>query len=203
MRVIAGSAKGRKLKSSIRYALRPTSDRVKEALFDILGPQVQDARFLDLFAGTGNIGIEALSRGAKHATFVEKKASYAELVRSNIHLCGFTNFEIINCDVLRAIAALQNRRRKFGIIFIDPPYSSDLALKALEALDATDLFDEEHIVIAEHSAKDCMPERVGNLIKQRVSEFGDTHLSFYRKEEIQKERTLQENEPCPEREKES
>jgi len=91
MRVIAGSAKGRKLKSSLKYAIRPTSDKVKGALFDILGPQIQGVGFLDLFAGTGNIGIEALSRGAKHTTFVEKKYSFIELIRHNLQTCGFSD----------------------------------------------------------------------------------------------------------------
>lgn len=185
LRVIAGSAKGRKLKSSLRYALRPTSDKVKEALFDILGPQqVQDVRFLDLFAGTGSIGIEALSRGARNATFVEQKASFADLIRSNVQICGFVNFEIIICDVLRAILSLHNRERKFGIIFIDPPYSSDLSLKTLDALDAADLLDEEHVIIVEHSTKSPLPERIGGLSSRRVAKFGDTLLSFYRKEEV-------------------
>ena len=185
MRVIAGSAKGRKLKSSLRYALRPTSDKVKEALFDILGPQrVQDSRFLDLFAGTGGIGIEALSRGARNATFVEKNSSYADLIRTNAQVCGFTNFEVITCDIMRAISTLHNRERKFGIIFIDPPYRSELSLKTLEALNTADLLDEEHIIIVEHSARNPLPERVGSLSSQRVAKFGDTLLSFYRKEEV-------------------
>ncbi|MCL6584234.1 MAG: 16S rRNA (guanine(966)-N(2))-methyltransferase RsmD [bacterium] len=199
MRVIAGSAKGRKLKSSLKYALRPTSDRVREALFDILGLRVQKVHFLDLFAGTGSVGIEALSRGAKQATFVEKKASYAELIRRNVELCGFTNFEIIVYDVLRAIVSLHNRQRKFGLIFIDPPYRSDLALKTLQALDATDLLDQEHSIIVEHSIKNPLPARIGNLIVERVSEFGDTLLTFYRREE---EKAEKEEEPKEERPKE-
>jgi len=185
LRVIAGSAKGRKLKSSLRYALRPTSDKVKEALFDILGPQkVQDARFLDLFAGTGSIGIEALSRGARNATFVEQKFANADLIRSNVQLCGFGNFEIIICDVLRTIFSLHNRERKFGIIFIDPPYSSELSLKTLNALAETEILDEEHVIIVEHSAKIPLPERIGGLCSQRVAKFSDTLLSFYQKEKI-------------------
>ncbi|MEW5804762.1 MAG: 16S rRNA (guanine(966)-N(2))-methyltransferase RsmD [bacterium] len=183
VRVIAGSARGRRLKSSLRHTLRPTSDKVKGALFNILGQRVQDARFLDLFAGTGSIGIEALSRGAKNATFVEYNASNANLIRTNVQVCGFGNFEIITCDVLRAIGSLQNRGRKFDIIFIDPPYRSNLNLKTLEALDETDILEEEHVIIAEQSVKDSLPERIGRLSSYRVARFGDTLLSFYRKEE--------------------
>ena len=182
MRVIAGSAKGRKLKSSLRYAIRPTSDKVKGALFDILGPQIQGVGFLDLFAGTGNIGIEALSRGAKHTTFVEKKYCFIELIRHNLQACGFSDCEIIHYDVLKTIPSLHNRQRKFGIIFIDPPYHSDLAVNTLEALAVTDIFDKKHIIIVEHGHKNPLPERIGDLYSQRVVKFGDTLLSFYQRE---------------------
>ena len=182
MRVIAGSAKGRRLKPSLKYALRPTSDKVKGALFDILGEQIKGIRFLDLFAGTGNIGIEALSRGAKHITFVEKKYSFIELIRHNLQTCGFGDFEIIHYDVLKTIPSLHNRQRKFGIIFIDPPYNSDLALKTLEALAVTDIFDTKHVIIVEHSQKNPLAERIGDLYSQRVVKFGDTLLSFYQKD---------------------
>ena len=182
MRVIAGSAKGRKLKSSLRYTIRPTSDKVKEALFNILGPRVEGVHFLDLFAGTGNVGIEALSRGAKHATFVEKRLSFVELIRNNLKACRFTNFEVIYFDVLHIIPSLSNRQRKFGIIFIDPPYHSNLALKTLEALSTADIMDNDHLIIVEHSQKNPLAERVGNLYSQRVGKFGDTLLTFYKKE---------------------
>jgi len=182
MRVIAGSAKGRKIKSSLKYAIRPSSDKVKGALFDILGSQIQDVHFLDLFAGTGNIGIEALSRGAKHTTFVEKKYSFIELIRHNLQTCGFSDCEIIHYDVLKTIESLYNRQRKFGIIFIDPPYHSDLALNTLEALAVADIFDKKHIIIAEHSHKNPLTERIGDLFSQRIVRFGDTLLSFYQRQ---------------------
>lgn len=182
MRVIAGSAKGRRLKSSLKYTIRPTSDKVKETLFDILGAQVQDARFLDLFAGTGSIGIEALSRGAKHITFVEKRYFFIELIHHNLQTCGFADCEIIHYDVLKIIPSLHNRQRKFSIIFIDPPYSSDLALKTLETLAAADIFDEKHFIIVEHSQKNPLAGKIGDLYSQRVVKSGDTLLSFYQKE---------------------
>jgi len=182
MRVIAGLAKGRKLKSALRYSIRPTSDKVKETLFDILGSQVQDMYFLDLFAGTGSIGIEALSRGARHTTFVERKYSSIELIRSNLQTCGFSNFEIIHFDVLKIIQSLTNRQRRFGLIFIDPPYHSDLALKTLEALAAADILEKEHLIIAEHGHKNHLDERIGNLHAQRSVKIGDTFLSFYQRE---------------------
>lgn len=179
MRVISGFAKGRKLKSSTKHILRPTSDRVKETLFNILAHKIQEVRFLDLFAGTGSIGIEALSRGAQNSVFVEKEASLADLIRKNAQDCGFVNFEVINCDVLRALSSLQNQRRRFDIIFIDPPYRSDLALRTLEMLAEIDLFDDEHLVIVEHSRQ--LPEQIVALSLQRIVKFGDTFLSFYRK----------------------
>ena len=182
MRVIAGSAKGRRLKSSLKYSIRPTSDKVKEALFNIIGPRIIESRFLDLFAGTANIGIEALSRGAKHVTFVEKKVSSVELMKRNLQLCGFTNFEIIHYDVLKIIPSLNNRQRKFGIIFIDPPYNSDLALKTLELLSITNIVEQDHLIIVEHGQKNPLKEQIGDLSSQRIEKFGDTLLSFYLKE---------------------
>lgn len=181
MRVVAGLAKGRKLKSSTIPSLRPTADKVKEALFDILGTEVRDSCFLDLFAGTGGVGIEALSRGSRQVTFVEKMSPLVELIRTNLSMCGFTNYEIIQAEVLKILPSLHKQQKKFNIVFIDPPYHSELAMKTLEAVATYDILEQDHLIIIEHDSKTSFKEQVGEVYSFRVKKFGDTSLSFYLK----------------------
>jgi 16S rRNA (guanine(966)-N(2))-methyltransferase RsmD len=181
MRVISGVAKGRSLKAPFGASvLRPTSDKVREAIFDIIGPEIEDSTFLDLFCGTGAMGIEALSRGAHHVVFVDNKSSSIDLVKDNLSKCSFKqNFEIIQCDVLQAIQSLSNRQRKFRYIFIDPPYSSNLIVKTLEAISMGGLLLPRPSVLVEHSVKKPVPEKAGDLITQKEYKFGDTVINSY------------------------
>lgn len=175
-------AKGRSLKAPFGASvLRPTSDKVREAIFDIIGPEIEDSAFLDLFCGTGAMGIEALSRGAHSVVFVDNKSSSIDLVKDNLSKCGFKqNFEIIQCDVLQAIQSLSNRQRKFRYIFTDPPYSSDLIVKTLEAISTGSLLLPKASVLVEHSVKKPVPEKVSDLISQKEYKFGDTVINLYR-----------------------
>jgi len=186
MRVISGVAKGRRLKAPFGTAiLRPTSDKVREAVFDIIGPEIEDSRFLDLFCGTGAVGIEALSRGARGVVFVDNKSSAIDLLKDNLSKCGFDkDFEIIQCDALQAIGTLSNRQRRFEYLFLDPPYGSDLILNSLEAVLGGNLLLPNANILVEHSSKRPIPEKITGLVRDKEYKFGDTMISLFHYIEI-------------------
>ena len=184
LRVIAGSAKGRRLATLRTLALRPTADRVREALFNILGAQIDAAAVLDLFAGSGAIGLEALSRGARRAIFVESHAPACRLIENNLRLCGLHAQGSVWCrDVLEALSAMKMQSQTFEVIFLDPPYRTSLIEEALRQLGDGRLLTTQGQVIAEHFFKRELPERYGGLGRARVARFGDVALSFYRLED--------------------
>jgi 16S rRNA (guanine966-N2)-methyltransferase len=181
LRVIAGSAKGRRLATLRTLALRPTPDRVREALFNILGAQIDAAAVLDLCAGSGAIGLEALSRGARHALFVEAHAPACRLIENNLRLCALHTQGSVWCrDVLEALHALNMQGQSFEVIFLDPPYRTSLLGDALRYLADGRLLATHGQVIAEHFFKRELQERYGRLARTRVARFGDVALSFYR-----------------------
>jgi 16S rRNA (guanine966-N2)-methyltransferase len=182
MRVIAGQFRSRTLRSLKGQALRPTSDRVRETLFNILGPTVEDSLFADLYAGTGAVGIEALSRGARAAIFVEQHAPATSLIRRNLESLGLTGkAEIFGVDVLRGIERLDARHVHAQFVFLDPPYAATEEYeRALEFLGDSSIVAPGGRVIAEHLRKRSLPERIGELELTRVVEQGDAALSFYR-----------------------
>ena len=181
MRVVAGLAKGRRLKTPFGTSiLRPTSDKVREAIFDIIGPDIEDARFLDLFCGTGAVGLEALSRGARSVVFVDNRSSSIDLIKDNISRCGFEKgFEIMQCDALQAIETLSNRQKRFEYIFLDPPYSSDPSIKCLEAISSGNLPLPSAGILIEYSVKKPIPEKIFDLISQNEYKFGDTMIKLF------------------------
>ncbi len=182
MRVIAGKYRSRTLRSLKGQALRPTSDRLRETLFNILGATVEDGTFLDLYAGTGAVGIEALSRGARAAIFIEQHAPAAALIRRNLESLDLEDkAEILAVDVLRGLERLESRRVHAQFIFLDPPYAStDEYDRTLEFLGDSPIVAPEGRVIVEHVRKRPLPERFGELELTRVVEQGDAALSFYR-----------------------
>jgi 16S rRNA (guanine966-N2)-methyltransferase len=181
LRVIAGSAKGRQLSTLRSMALRPTPDRVREALFNILGGRIVGAAVLDLFAGSGAVGLEALSRGAATATFVEAHEPACRLIARNLQRCGLAGQATIHCrDALQMVPALAARRQRFEVIFLDPPYQTPLVEEALRQLGDGRLLGDAGQVIAEHFFKRALPEQVGRLQRTRVARFGDVALSFYK-----------------------
>ena len=182
MRVIAGKYRTRTLRSLKGQKLRPTSDRLRETLFNILGPNIEGATFVDLFAGTGAVGIEALSRGARHVIFVERHPPAAALIRRNLESLGIIpGAEILGMDVPRGIERLEARHVHAQFIFLDPPYAANEEYEsALEALGESPIVAPEARVIVEHLRKHEMPDRVGELELARVVEQGDAALSFYR-----------------------
>jgi len=182
MRVIAGSAKGKRLKSP-KGKIRPLSDQAKESLYNIIQHFVSGSSFLDLFAGTGSVGIEALSRGAKLSIFVELDKKTVPVIRENLKNCGFTDrSEVYALDVLRALRILKRKEAKFDIIFIGAPYGSPNLEKALEELGAGDLLKKEGVVIAEHRFKHTLASEFGVLKQVREARYGDTVLKFYKKQ---------------------
>jgi 16S rRNA (guanine(966)-N(2))-methyltransferase RsmD len=187
MRVIAGTFRSRVLKSLKGLSLRPTSDRLRETLFNVLGPDVAGSRFLDLFAGTGAIGIEALSRGAAEVVFVENHAPAATLIRRNLEALGIRKgATVIATDALRGLEKLASGKKDetccYDFIFLDPPYAAanDYA-RVLEFLGSTHLIAPGGVVIAEHRRNFDLPEGVGALQRYRVLKQGDAALSFYRR----------------------
>lgn len=186
MRVITGTARGRRLKAPRGMATRPTADRVKEALFNLLGDRVLDARFLDVFAGTGGIGIEALSRGAELAVFIEMSPQAMQVIRENLTLTRLADrAEMYRQDALFALDMLGNRARIFDLIFVDPPYMQSYEEKVLQRINNYGLLQEDGIVVVESSKKDMLPQRVGQLIMFRREKYGDTLLNFYRHEQAE------------------
>ena len=185
MRVIAGRAKGRKLKvpaSSSDRRVRPLTDQAKEALFNILGDMVPESYFLDLFAGTGSVGIEALSRGARLAIFVELERSVVSTIRENLVSCGLDDSaEVYSLDVLRAIRVLDLKKSRFDIVYLGAPYDSPMLEKALDLIQQSNIINESGVVVAEHRAKHVISPAFGNLINVRDARYGDTVLSFYKR----------------------
>lgn len=166
-------------------ALRPTSDRLRETLFDILGERVAGAVFWDLFAGTGAVGIEALSREARRVVFVEKHAATVRLIRKNLEMLKVRegkdgDAEIICADAVAALSKLGSRGVKADFIFADPPYAREKELEeTLRIAGGANLLTEGGIFMAEHSVKVALPESVEKLKKTRVVEQGDSAVSFY------------------------
>jgi len=179
MRVIAGTLKGRRL-APVKGRIRPTAAKVREAIFNILGEAVIEARVLDLFAGTGALGIEALSRGAKAAVFVEDHPEALKVLRRNLHDLGLTaQTMVLPIPVLTALKKLAVRGDRFHLAFLDPPYGGGVAAGVLEALAAAQLMLPQTWVVAEHSRRESLPERGGDLWRRELRRYGDTQVAFY------------------------
>ncbi len=184
MRIIAGKFKSRRLTNSKNMTVRPTTDRVKESVFSILNKKVMNTRFLDLCAGTGNIGIEALSRGAKQVTFLEQNLKCLRLIEQNLQACGFETsdpqVQLIRSDVTKGITMLHTRSETFELIYFDPPYDAELYDKCLSHISDTCILESTGILLVEHRKKNILPLNFGQLTCDRHKHYGDTCLSFYR-----------------------
>lgn len=177
MRVIAGSARGVRLVAPEGLETRPTSDRVREALFNILGPRLQGAHFLDLFAGTGANGVEALSRGATRAVFVENNRAACACILQNLEKTklgdGGTLFRTALPEALARVPG------NFDLVFVDPPYRYPDYQDILKALQDYERLAPQAVVVVEHEAKVQLPEMVGTLQRTREARYGQTTLAFY------------------------
>lgn len=180
MRVIAGEYGGRRLDRIEGMDIRPTSDKVKESLFNMLGESIIDCNFLDLFGGTGGVGIEALSRGAKHVVFIDTGIKSIKVLKGNLEQLNIKDcVEVFHTDYSTAIKKLYKYNKQFDIIFIDPPYSVGIAQNALADIDRNPILSQSGMIIVEHDSKDDMPQKVGRLVLCRIKKYGNTSLSFY------------------------
>ena len=175
--------------------VRPTTDRVKESVFSILRERVIDANFLDLCAGTGSIGIEALSRGAKHVTFLDREPRCIAMIEKNLDICGLTTesrmYYLICRDILKGIVSLHKRATAFEVIYFDPPYgvgsgdssqnSLELYTTSLALLAKTTLLKIGGMLLVEHAKQAIIPDAVGSLRRDRQARYGDTVVSFYQR----------------------
>lgn len=178
MRVITGSARGRKLITlEGEEVIRPTADKVKEALFSIIQFEIEGASVLDLFAGSGQLGIEALSRGAKNATFVDHSRDAVEIIKQNLKNTNlFSQSVVLNSD---SFAFLLNKKEQYDIIFLDPPYKKQMVEKALPG--ACEVCRDSGIVICETDRDEELPDEVGNFSKFKEYNHSKTKLTTYRK----------------------
>jgi 16S rRNA (guanine(966)-N(2))-methyltransferase RsmD len=185
MRVIAGSLKGRRLNSPSWEGLRPTSDKLRETLFNVLAPRIAGARVLDAFAGTGALGIEALSRGAASVTFIERDRRAQALIEENLARCGIAEgYVIIRASARRALAALgdeiaSDTRDPFDVVLFDPPY--DVAGNEVEGVLAAagDVIASDGVLVLEHARNRRAVETAGRLVRTREVIGGDSVLAFY------------------------
>jgi 16S rRNA (guanine966-N2)-methyltransferase len=172
MRVIAGEFRSRRLKSLPGLETRPTPDRLREALFNVLAPRLADSAFMDVYAGTGAVGIEALSRGARRCVFIEKNRRAVEVIHENLATLGLEN----RAEVFASKAATVLERVRADIAFLDPPY--EMSKEYETSINALDL-SETPLVIVQHSSRFAPPEECGHLRRYRVIKQGDNSLSFY------------------------
>jgi 16S rRNA (guanine(966)-N(2))-methyltransferase RsmD len=180
VRVIAGRERGRRLLCPAGLRVRPTADRVKEALFNILQERIRGARVLDLFAGTGALGIEALSRGASWAVFVDNHPASLAAIRANLNQCRFNaEARVIKCDALAFLERGVYPYGPYDLIFADPPYRRNFAEALLEKITPA-VMALDGILALEHARDEEVPERAGAMVRVRSERYGDTVLSFYR-----------------------
>ena len=180
MRVITGSARGRRLVELKVTETRPTTDKVKESIFNCIQFDVEDARVLDLFAGTGQLGIEALSRGAQSAVFVDKRTEAAKLVRDNLALCGFYDRAQVVCG--DAMGYLSSLRTKFDIIFLDPPYEAELLEQSLAHIARFDILAPRGIIVAERPLDKGLPALSAPYGVYREYRYGKIKVTIYHRE---------------------
>jgi len=179
MRVITGSARGIRLKTPDGLKTRPTSDRVKEAVFSMIQFQIEGGKFLDLFAGTGQMGIEALSRGAAFAVFVDGWKDACQLVRENLKLTKLADkAKVVNSDYL---SYLQTCKEKFDIVFLDPPYAEIFLENALNKISEIDILSDRGIIICERPAEKQLDLEISGLQRCKDSRYGKTWITVYRK----------------------
>ncbi len=182
MRIAGGIAKGRKLPAP-KGDYRPTSAKVREALFDILRPRIMGAHFVDLYAGSGAIGIEALSEGAEDVTFVESDPSRADAIRQNLKLIPFSGgHRVVKRNTHAFLKEAEKDGESFDIVFLDPPYHTDELDRTIKSLAEIDILKSGGIIVAEHSVKKAMPETIGSARFLRSYRYGDTVLSLYGKD---------------------
>lgn len=179
MRIIAGKYKGRQI--AFPKHIRPTQDKIRQSIFDVLANVVKGRRVLDLFAGSGALGLEALSRGAKAVWFIDSDKRCRDIIQENIDKLKIGPKEAFNFknDAFRAIGVLQKKNMVFDLIFLDPPYGKDLAKKALKTLSGSGILATRSFIVAEHSRSEILPDQAGYLSLLKQLRHGETIVSIY------------------------
>ena len=180
MRVISGTARGRRLKELPGMDTRPTTDKVKESLFNIIQFDIEGRTVLDLFGGTGQLGIEALSRGAAHCTFVDMSRQAVAVIKENVTAVGFSDVSQIHQG--DALTFLGGCREKFGLILLDPPYQTDLLENCIQAVGRFDILSEHGIMVCESAVEKTLPELPDPYEKGREYRYGKIKLTVYRRQ---------------------
>ncbi len=181
MRITAGELKNRKIKSREGRETRPTLERIKEAIFSIIGDKVEKAIFLDLYSGTGNIAIEALSRGAARAVMIEEDKEALRIIIENVNSLQLDGrCRAYKNDVFRALEILGRKNEKFDIIFLDPPYKENISLETIEKICESSVLREDGIIISEHSTYEKLPDSIGEFVKYDERDYNKKVVSFYR-----------------------
>jgi 16S rRNA (guanine966-N2)-methyltransferase len=180
VRIISGSLKGKRLAPVPGKRVRPSSDRLRESVFNILGPTVVEAKVLDLFAGTGSFGIEALSRGALSAVFIDNHPQSVKILNRNITDCFLkTRSTVYKKDILRGLKFLEKSRHGFDLVFLDPPYDLGMIKPTLRFLDQSVSILEEGLIVVEHSARESFPETGSRIQRTDKRRYGKALVSFY------------------------
>jgi 16S rRNA (guanine(966)-N(2))-methyltransferase RsmD len=186
--VIAGKARGHNLKSMKGLATRPTLDRVREAVFNVIAPRVEEANFLDAFAGTGAIGIEALSRGARTCYFNDFRRQAVLIIKENLQHCHLEEkAKVFNLEGMQLLSILEKEEKGlcFDLIYVDPPYEAGLYETFLLCLSESSLIAPQALVIVESNASFAFPECIGKLTLQKKNRYGDTFIGYYKVELVQ------------------
>ncbi|MDP4161557.1 MAG: 16S rRNA (guanine(966)-N(2))-methyltransferase RsmD [Bacillota bacterium] len=180
MRVVSGICKGRPLKAVPGNTTRPTTDKVKEALFNMIGPYFDGGLALDLFAGSGGLGIEALSRGVDLSIFVDREPKAIQTIHENINACGFeAKSEVYRNDADRALKALKKREIAFDYIFLDPPYKKQQLVSLMEKIDEQLLLKEDGLIVCEHSFDVELPPSIRSLTQVKYERYGIIAITIY------------------------
>ncbi|MFB6466522.1 16S rRNA (guanine(966)-N(2))-methyltransferase RsmD [Cytobacillus sp. Hz8] len=180
MRVVSGDCKGKTLKAVPGSSTRPTTDKVKEAIFNMIGPYFDGGTVLDLFAGSGGLGIEALSRGVEKAIFVDRDGKAIQVIWDNIKYCQLEErVEVFRNDSDRALKAIMKRELKFDYIFLDPPYKKQQLQKLIELIDKNQLLQDNGVIVCEHSSNVNLPNIIGDLVNIKHETYGIIAISIY------------------------
>ena len=179
MRVITGTARGRRLRTPENYDIRPTTDNVKESVFNIIQFDIEGRRVLDLFAGTGQLGIECLSRGAAEAVFIDENTAAVKIVKENLRTCGFTA-AVLQQDALSYL----RHCGKFDLVFVDPPYDSGLYESVLETINSVDILSDGGIILCESRREKQLPDMRAPYRKKKEYNYGRVKLTVYIKDSL-------------------
>ena len=184
MKILSGSLKGRNF--FMPKDIRPTQDLVRKAVFDILGQDLQGMEFVDLFAGSGAVGLEAVSRGAKSVIFVEKERKFANIIEENLRLLDIKSYEnptmayrVLPEDAFKTIKNLSKQKGRFDVVFLDPPYGRELAKKTLKTLGLHDILQPTCLIIVQHDKHEILPETSGRFFRIRERKYGSSVLTLF------------------------